>query len=697
MTPLAAVAAAIRERLLEGAPAPLPGLGTLVRRHVPARVEERADGTRVMLPPGDTIGLDPSATSAPSLALPFARFSALSPDVAERAYANAMDQVEALLSATGEVRLPGVGLLRRTSTGVVLGVEAELLAAVNRTYEGLSPVPTRVAEPPAAAAPAPAATGPPAPQPEDHPPAPQQTPPPAEPPVQAEPPAAAEPPAQTTPPARPVEPPAAPPPTASPTVPEPPLPGPGPRVSPPAEPAAPRPADLDGPLGDLSFEDAEPEPDLPSGWQPPVIEVVPPSGVDDASEPASEPPSPSDDDETATPLAAPFGGPDGPAPSDVLPPTPPDRDPPPAAPASAPAPDDDWTDEAWMALDFGGPSPLDAPTDPAEADVLDALIEDADFDVVDTRASEPPAQAPPPASDATVPPPSPDPLPEFTFPTFDPPRAPERPAPKPAPSPEPVPPPVAALAADDEPPPRRRRRWGLWIALLLLLALAAAAAVLFWPNIESRVLGTASPEETITVDAAPPASPPPAAAPAVPDSVLRAGQADAVTAPADADAGPADAGTDGVPAGTAAAQGDVAAAGAPSRTASRAPSRDDDAPAPQTGIGQSPAPGVALLPPRVTGLDAPDVRALTALDVAINPDADAWTLVVLSTRSREEADALRQRYRQAGYRAAVLTSRSGNFRVAVGQFPTRDDALRLLDRLPPQAPADTWALDLRTL
>lgn len=102
MTPLDAVAAAIRERLLAGRPAPLPGLGTLVRQHVPSRVEERPDGSRVLLPPGETIGLAPSDADAESLAMAFARFRALSPDVAERAYANAMDQIEARLAATGE-------------------------------------------------------------------------------------------------------------------------------------------------------------------------------------------------------------------------------------------------------------------------------------------------------------------------------------------------------------------------------------------------------------------------------------------------------------------------------------------------------------------------------------------------------------------------------------------------------------------
>ena len=67
MTPLDAVAAALRERLLAGRPAPLPGLGTLVRQHVPSRVEERPDGTRVLLPPGETIGLGPAKEGDDSL------------------------------------------------------------------------------------------------------------------------------------------------------------------------------------------------------------------------------------------------------------------------------------------------------------------------------------------------------------------------------------------------------------------------------------------------------------------------------------------------------------------------------------------------------------------------------------------------------------------------------------------------------
>ena len=713
MSPLDAVAAAIRERLLEGKPAPLPGLGTLVRKHIPARVKERADGRRVMLPPGETIGLDAAATGAESLALPFARFSALSPDVATRAYANAMDQVEALLAATGEVRLPGVGLLRRTSTGVVLGVEADLLAAVNRTYEGLEPVQAQPAEGAAPALFSPTVPGPR--------------------PVAPVPPAAFAP-------VRPMPPPPAPGSSAPPTPPAPPEspvpePDPSPRVSPPVEPVAPRPVDLDGPLLTPPSEDAPPdappaprvEPSLPQGWTPPVIEVVPSSDADDAppadlAPPSDLPPlSPEPDEPPPATLATPFGEPDGPPLSDVLPPTPPERTPAPSAPTSAPLPDDDWADDewagdTWASPAFGAPPSFDSPADRslADADLLGSLIEDADFDVVDSGppATPPPPAVSPPAEPADQPPlpsappsfsePETDPLSSFTFPTFDSPA----PAPEPVASPEPEvavspppPPPVAALAAEDAPEPTRRRRWGLWVALFLLLALAAAAVALFWPDIESRFRGSSPPGETITAEATP--TPAPLASDvAVPDSVLRTGQAATVTAGDDVLASPiGDAAADDSPSSTADGEPtatDVAGA-RPAGRPTQASRPRGDSPVPQTGLGQSPAPGIALLPPRVTGLDPADVRALTALDSPIEADAEAWTLVVLSTSSRDEAEALRERYRRAGYRTAVLTSRSGNFRVAVGQYASRDHALRLLDRLPPQAPADTWALDLQTL
>lgn len=83
----------------------------------------------------------------------------------------------------------------------------------------------------------------------------------------------------------------------------------------------------------------------------------------------------------------------------------------------------------------------------------------------------------------------------------------------------------------------------------------------------------------------------------------------------------------------------------------------------------------------------------------MNPDADAWTFIVLSTPSRDIAQALATRYATAGYRTAVLEvpGSSRRYRVAVGQFDSKEQANRLRDRLPPQAPPDTWVLNLRTL
>ena len=50
-TPTAALAAAVRALLAEGADVRIEGIGTLSRVHLPARVEVRADGTRVLHPP----------------------------------------------------------------------------------------------------------------------------------------------------------------------------------------------------------------------------------------------------------------------------------------------------------------------------------------------------------------------------------------------------------------------------------------------------------------------------------------------------------------------------------------------------------------------------------------------------------------------------------------------------------------------
>lgn len=775
MSPLDAVAAAIRERLQAGQPAPLLGLGTLVRTHVSARVEERSDGSRVMLPPGETIALGPSSSSESSLALAFARFRAIPPDAAAGAYQDAIDQIEALLSATGEVRLPGVGLLRRTSGGVVLGVEAELLAAVNRRYEGLAPVPTTPSAPAVSTPPIPDATteadtAPDAGATDTHE---------AEPRLQRsglpliETIPSSEDDADRAPIAAPL---ASPTPgeaedvsatdagigdtdaeddladdqprvehvkvDAAETMPEADAPqadgngvgtteeaedaiaiedhtsaeraGDAPEGGPPADastppygrpligapdPSADATADalsdevaeeaqeqeraqaevpLSDPAGDSERSIGEVEAPADEVERP-AIETMTATNSADLYEPDTEAHSNRSDAEADALVQAPFGGPDAPPLSEVLPPTEPEPTPEDTPPLS---PDDEWERETWTA-----PPLDDAPSfDPgltADTDLVDAVIEDADFDIVPPTAATPIAFADVPDAVPEAPP-----ILSVLPPTTN----------------------LDAAAAVDDPtlvldaPPQASRpasgtsesakasdrRWLMWMVLAFVLVALAVAVIWFWPEIRSRARLMASPEETITVDAN-------AGRPDVADdSIVRNTSPGGV--PAD------DALMNGadlldptgasLPTGPARAP-DPRAARPP--LAARSQATDDDPPAPPTGLGESPAPGVALLPPRVSGLDPSSIDALAARDQPVDPTADAWTFVVLSTASRTEAEALRARYRRAGYRASVLTSRSGQFRVCIGQFATRDDAVRLRDRLPPQAPADTWALYLQTL
>ncbi|WP_412062674.1 SPOR domain-containing protein [Rubrivirga sp. IMCC45206] len=679
MTPLDAVAAALRERLLAGRPAPLPGLGTLVRQHVPSRVEERPDGTRVLLPPGETIGLGPADAGADSLAQPFAAFSGIPADRADAAYAQAMDQIEAVLSATGEVRLVGVGLLRRTSGGVVLGVEADLLAAVNRRYEGLTPVATPTAAPgPAAMRPAPPSV------------------------------------------ARPAQEPA---PTEAPDR-EPTAPAASESTAPPA--ASPLDAafetDADG--VDAPLPDAEPA-DGPVATGPPVPDqpTEPPSASDDPrAAPLSAPPSADgphaatdldraeapapdgpDGDPTETPLAVPFGGPEAPPLPEVLPPTPTEAD-------------EDWGDDTWAAPAVTG----------AAADLGTELpIEDADFDVVVPGLDEPEDLAP--GIDAFThtfgqPVTAPDGSPEPPAPPAEvvgslddapaTPRAPGEPAAAPPVPIETVGPPVgsgpptAAPLADPDraPEPATRRVWP-W-ALLVLLVLAAVAAVAFWDQIATLV-DRPAPGQTYTASAGGASSTDASTAPAfaVPedpdpaDSLVGAGLPPSPTPDGAARS------DESRPGGTA----EVAEPAPPAETASPrpqpAPSRpapraDDDGDASiQPALGRAPAAGLAMLPPRLAGLDVRDVNALSGPD-EIAPRAGGYSFVVLSTPALAEAERLAVRWRRAGYRTSVLTADVGGrsmYRVVIGQFSSRDQALRLRDRIGPQAPADTWLLDLRTL
>jgi hypothetical protein len=64
-TPTAALAAAVRALLAEGADVRLEGIGTLSRVHQPARVEVKADGTRVLHPPHHHVRFDAGGGARP--------------------------------------------------------------------------------------------------------------------------------------------------------------------------------------------------------------------------------------------------------------------------------------------------------------------------------------------------------------------------------------------------------------------------------------------------------------------------------------------------------------------------------------------------------------------------------------------------------------------------------------------------------
>ena len=230
------------------------------------------------------------------------------------------------------------------------------------------------------------------------------------------------------------------------------------------------------------------------------------------------PPTPEEPDEAATvealsidaPLADPAPQADEPAdalpPAEAAPASPvdlPEADEPAEAPPLV-SPNDEWARETWTAPALGASPSFDTDLT-SDADVMDAVIEDADFDIVppssDTFEPTVPAgfqehedlddseHAAPPI--LTVPP-APTVVPPVmtaaqTMPAFA----------------SDVPPTgtVPETAPPDE-PDARPRRWWPWVLLLLLIALAVAA-IWFWPEIRSRTRLLTNPDQTITVDAGP--------------------------------------------------------------------------------------------------------------------------------------------------------------------------------------------------
>ena len=600
MSLLDALAAALRDRLLADGSAAVPGHGTLRRQRAAARVEEQPDGSRLLLPPSETVVFAPGPAAADA-ALASAIGLQLGRADGRAALQEATDQLDGLLSATGTSALPGVGTLRRTGAGVAFEVDPSLLAAVGQPYDGLAPVST----------------------------------------------------------------------------------------------ASTSPSDAAPPPADTVFIDEDTLDD----------------DLDDVL----------DDDGV---LAVPFDASGTIGLSAILPTTDPERDPSVDSPPSTGNPDAPTESPTASAPPAGGRSPIPrtraerldgavaatptesaTPVEPAEtippppvpaepeapaadADAPDAPPPDADLGWLDAYESEAP---PPVEATTTVASAAPaDPAPARVA-------APISAAP-PAPTAEPV---------HDEP-----SRSGVWLwAFVPLVALVAA---FFWFR-ATQTTEPAEPARTAEPSARLASEPPPA------DSLTAA----AALAAADSAAGSAT-GVDSLAGSTAATPsgtGPTAAApladGATSAPDSAAlagefPVREMSgagrgAVSPATPAAASSAPrATRSAPARPSPIDRPpDLSELPEADrealvgtAPIVVGRGGFTWVVLSTREREPADRRAKLFREAGWRVRVLqTEALGDvvYRVALGQFDSREQADRLRPLLPSQVPADTWRLDLSTL
>ncbi len=183
------------------------------------------------------------------------------------------------------------------------------------------------------------------------------------------------------------------------------------------------------------------------------------------------------------------------------------------------------------------------------------------------------------------------------------------------------------------------------------------------------------------------------------DSLLTAGlmsdaEIDSLTAALNASAGPDDLDTEvsGMPA--------TDPVDAPAPTPSERATTPEASRRPAAAASAA-APRRAIQAPDVSGLP-PALASSLAGTEAIQLGARAYTWVVTSVSSLEEADQLAARYRQAGFRARVIQSTPGGrtmYRVAIGQFDTQANALLVRERLPADVKArdDIWTLNLADL
>ena len=574
MSLLDALAAALRDRLLADGAAAVPGHGTLQRQRAAARMQEQADGSRLLLPPSETVVFTPGpgAADAP-LANALARHLGRADGTA--ALREAADQLDGLLAATGTSVLPGVGTLRRTGAGIAFEIDPALLAAVGQPYDGLAPVSAETAS------------------------------------------------------------------AAAPT----------------ADAGFVDEETLDDDLDDVLDDGVLAVPFDASGGLGlnAILPTTAPEHDPSVSAPTTADAAPVEDD------ARPMPPPGVRAP---IPPSraerPPEAAPPPPAEPPAAAPEPAGPDERVTA----GAGAL--ATEDSELDWLNA------YDDADPPEGVAASGAAPAVASTASPPPAPPP--------------------------------------SLEPAEERSSRSGVWLwALVPLLALVAA---FFWFRATQTTDGTApSPaaESSARLAAEPPpadsliadATPPVADSAAAADSLARSAAAGAL-----ADSARADAAASRPDSAALAGEFSVrelagGATGAPGGATSATPGAAGAAPPSPQAARSTPAARRSPIdpPPDLTALSEADRAALVgSAPIVVGRGGFSW--VVLSTRERQPAERRARLFRDAGWRVRVLqTEALGDtvFRVALGQFDSREQADRLRPLLPPQVPADTWRLDLSTL
>ncbi|GAB5537013.1 MAG: hypothetical protein Rubg2KO_32620 [Rubricoccaceae bacterium] len=578
MTLIDALAAALRDRLLAGHAASLPGVGTLQRERVTARVERQTDGSSLLLPPSETVGFVPSAPPTDdALAARLLKHLGTPSADATDTLRQAIDQLEAHLAASGTVRLPSIGAMHRSEAGLSFEADPSLLTAVAQPYEGMAPVSAQVSE---SAAPTDASF------------------------IDEE--------------------------------------------------------TLDDDLDDVLATPLEASD--PGGLRavlplPPVADTPQPPAETIASEPEAERASLP---EEGIPLAAAalVTAPDADAttrPSDS-----PSRS---DAPES-PSPDTPAVSELTTPP-AAAPPEINTASDTREPSDLGWLDDyDADDTENDTEAAVGATLAGAAASATAKP------------------RASHAPH-------LPKPPPV--IAGPVEPAPKR----GIPVWLWMLVPLLVLALLFFW----YRSTQAEDPTEPIlTAELAPDDASDrvaqdtlTAATPAVADSAELA-LADVAFEDTSAASPLEDA---------AALDGEfpVEELTGPDASSTPAPAPTTSRPTPPPARSTPSATRTAIDRPDLSGLSDADREALTGTAPIVS-GRGGFSWVVLSTRDRDPADFRARQYRNAGWRVRVFqTEALGDtvYRVAVGQFASRDQADRLRTFLPSQVPTDTWRLDLSTL